>query len=237
MDAFGNEEQSQPLPPFEPPAPGYEQQQQQPIPPPPPYGGAYGGAYPYSSTVYGAGYGGGYGAGYGAGYGGMGAYGGMNTMMGGGYGMRRGVAAVAGVQDAMARFARVSAAVDDALRSLHLLFDALFGIGMAFGSLAGEMRVLIRLKSGPAAFLGRMLRRIARIWRFLMVAVMSPIDTPLALLLRILGLAAPPDTVPRVSIESFDSNNNISNMEEQLTAAHNADNATAFDAAFDASHL
>lgn len=162
-------------------------------------------AYPYTSyPAYGS-YGGAYSGAYGGAAGYYGAAVAAPGAYGGALGARRGVAAVAGgVQDAMARFARVSAAVDDALRSLHMLFDALFGLGVAAGALFGELRVLLRAKSGPAAFVGRMLRRVLRIWRMLMVAVASPLHSPFGVVLGALGVAPPTpptgeeDTMQRV---------------------------------------
>lgn len=150
------------------------------VPPPPPYAG-----YPTAGGAAAAGY---VAPQYGAG-----AYGGAAAAYGYGsvYG-RRGVAAVTGVQDAMARFARVSAAVDDALRSLHLLFDALFGLGVAAKALAAETSVMVRAKSGPVAFVVRLLRRLARLWRLLVLAIISPVDAPLGVILRAIGISTPP---------------------------------------------
>ena len=159
-----------------------------PPPPPPPYAGYGAGAAGYGAPQYGATYGG-------AAYG-YSAYG------------RRGVAAVTGVQDAMARFARVSAAVDDALRSLHLLFDALFGLGLAARSLASETSVLVRAKSGPVAFVVRLLKRIARLWRLLVLAVISPVDAPFGVMLRAIGVGTPPPQAITEAVEAEEAFNN-----------------------------
>lgn len=169
----------------------------------PPAGGYGYGVSPYAT--YNGGFYGGNNAGYGAysgyAYGG-GAYAGGAAYGGGGaYALatRRGAAAAAGVlggvQDAMARFARVSAVVDDALRSLHLLFDALFGLGMAIRALAKELRTMGKTVT-PATYLAKQLRRIVR------VLVAAGRLSPLGILLRLLGFAVPAHPAARIDIDA-----------------------------------
>lgn len=185
------------------------------------YAGASASPYamtPYGASAYGAAYGSGYGAGYGGAYGGGGygasygaGYGGGYSSMLGGYGggaagylgaaraglargapgMPAGAGVLGGVQEAMARFARVSALVEDALRSLHLLFDALFGLGVSASAFSRELAVLLRAKTGPGAFIARCIRRLGRLWRLLTMVFVSPVGgrfSPVAVVLRVLGL-------------------------------------------------
>lgn len=181
-------------------------------------------ASPYTMQPYGSTFGSGYGSGYGSyGAGGYGSYGGgFSSMLGGGYGgygaagysagaygargayargapLPPGAGVLGGVQEAMARFARVSALVEDALRSLHLLFDALFGLGVSASAFSRELAVLLQAKTGPGAFIARCIRRLGRLWRLLMMVFVSPIGgrySPVAVALRVLGLV--PEGEPAV---------------------------------------
>lgn len=177
------------------------------------------GAPPYNNGGYaGAGVGG-------ASYPGMapGGYGGYanayNGAYGGGYGMpyanayagqrqnataqlasdarQTGEMMLSGMHEAMSRFARVSTLVEDVLRHLHMLFDAIFGLGYSIGAFREEARLWLGVKTGPVAYLARLLKRAANVWRLLCVFFMSPMAgrfSPVALVLRILGLV--PDEDP-----------------------------------------
>lgn len=170
---------------------------------PPGYGG-------YSS------YGGGYNSGYGGGYGGMysggysGGYGGGYGVPYGSYGMQRqnataqlasgaretGAMVLSGMHEAMARFARVSSMIEEVLRNLHMLFDAVFGLGYSVGAFRQEAGQWLAIKTGPVGYLARLLRRAANVWRLLCLFFLSPAAgrfSPVALVLRILGLVPEED--------------------------------------------
>lgn len=95
------------------------------------------------------------------------------------------------MHDAMTRFARVSTLIDDVLRHLHMLFDAVFGLGYSVGAVREEARMWLAVKSGPVALIWRALRTALSVWRVLCIFFMSPMAgrySPVALVLRILGL-------------------------------------------------
>lgn len=178
----------------------------------------YAAAQPYGGYGYGS-YGGGYAGSYPA-YGGGGPYG---QAYGGTYGYApysraaavgaatsttpsshavgathsAGTSVLTSVQEAMTRFARVSALIDDVLRHLHMLFDAVFGLGYSLGAFHAEARLWLALKTGPVAALVRVVRAVASVWRLLTLFFLSPMAgrySPVALVLRILGLV--PDDAP-----------------------------------------
>lgn len=168
------------------------------------YQGTHTGA-PYSSygryaTGYGA-YASGYGGIYSGGTGGAGAafspYGGAyagryGTIVGGAMQAQAGGAAVlSGMQEAMQRFARVSGLMEEVLRHLHMLFDGIFGLGYSLGAFQEEARMWLAVKSGPTAFLVRMLGKLARLWRLVTIFLCSPFAgefSPVAFVFRLLGL-------------------------------------------------
>lgn len=95
------------------------------------------------------------------------------------------------LQDAMTRFARVSAHIDEVLRHLHMLFDAVFGLGYSLGAMREEARMWLANKTGPVAILWRILRAVTSIGRILSIFFLSPMAgrySPIALVLRVLGL-------------------------------------------------
>lgn len=107
-----------------------------------------------------------------------------------------GAVVLSGVHDAMQRFARVSSMVEEVLRNLHMLFDAMFGLGCSLGAFRQEARMWLAVKQGPAAFVARLLKRIARLWKLLFMFIMSPVAgrfSPVAVVLRILGLVPEDD--------------------------------------------
>lgn len=100
------------------------------------------------------------------------------------------------MHDAMARFARVSSMIEDVLRNLHMLFDAVFGLGYSLGAFQQEARLWMAIKTGPVGVVARVLRRALSIWRLLCLFFVSPLAgrfSPVALVLRILGLVPEED--------------------------------------------
>jgi hypothetical protein len=158
------------------------------------YGGASFGRYP---SPYGPGYSsyGGIGGVGMAGMGGLGGYGGGRH--GGVIGDLRqaqagSAAVVSGMQEAMQRFARVSGLLEEVLRNVHLLFDGVFGLGYSLGAFQDEARMWLAVKSGPVAFALRLLSGMRRLWRLLVLFFCSPMAgrfSPVALVLRIVGVA------------------------------------------------
>lgn len=122
------------------------------------------------------------------------------------------------VQEAMARFARVSAMIDDVLRHLHMLFDAIFGLGYTLGAVHAETRLWLAVKTGPVAAITRAVRSVSSIWRLLTLFFLSPMAgrySPIALVLRILGLVPEhladnsfPQNQPFQSSEFFQTDEN-----------------------------
>jgi hypothetical protein len=137
----------------------------------------------FNSTMYGTGH---YGSAYGAGAGRYGA------MLSGAQSARDGGAAVlSGMQEAMQRFARVSALVEEVLRNLHMLFDAVFGLGYSVGAFHQEASRWLAIKSGPVALVKRALDHVQRLWRLVVLFLCSPMAgrfSPVALVLRVLGV-------------------------------------------------
>jgi hypothetical protein len=137
----------------------------------------------FNSAMYGTGH---YGSGYAAGAGRYGA------MLAGAQTAHDGGAAVlSGMQEAMQRFARVSAMMEEMLRNLHMLFDGLFGLGYSIGAFHQEASRWLAVKSGPVALLKRVVAHIARLWRLIALFLCSPMAgrfSPVALVLRILGV-------------------------------------------------
>lgn len=104
----------------------------------------------------------------------------------------------------MARFARVSALLEDVLRHLHMLFDAVFGLAYSVGALRHEVGGWLACKHGPTAAILRLLRRLGGggLWRVLYLVLLSPAAgrfSPVALVLRILGLV--PEEVEHIAAE------------------------------------
>eukprot|EP00737_Agarophyton_chilense_P003609 gb/GEZJ01004277.1/.p1 GENE.gb/GEZJ01004277.1/~~gb/GEZJ01004277.1/.p1 ORF type:complete len:280 (-),score=22.37 gb/GEZJ01004277.1/:285-1124(-) len=189
------------------------------------YGGGYPNPYyaPYNGS-YGTSYLGGYGNGfgnYGAGYGT--AFGGYSGNYAGNpafnFGTRQQFSAgqvldgarhtsemvMTGMHDAMARFARISSMIEDILRNLHMLFDALFGLGYSLGAFKHEATMLLAVKTGPVAHIAQLLRRAFSVWRLLCLFFMSPLAgrlSPVALVLRILGLV-PEDGPFEIALEEY----------------------------------
>jgi hypothetical protein len=176
--------------------------------------GVYGSGSPYGGASFGGTSYGRYNSPYSTGYSNYGNYGGMGGlgMTGGGmYGSGRygggihggigqaqaGSAAVlSGMQEAMQRFARVSGMLEEVLRNVHLLFDGVFGLGYSLGAFHEEARMWLSVKSGPAAFVLRLLKSMKRLWRLVALFICSPMAgrfSPVALVLRVLGVA-PEDT-------------------------------------------
>lgn len=161
-----------------------------------PIAGGYGGAY-------GNGYAGMYGAGTAGGGSAFSPYAGTyagryGALVGGAMQAQAGGAAVlSGMQEAMQRFARVSGLMEEVLRNLHMLFDGVFGLGYSLGAFHNEARMWLAVKSGPAAFAMRMFAKLTRLWRLLTIFLCSPLAgefSPVAIVLRILGIAPPEDT-------------------------------------------
>lgn len=103
---------------------------------------------------------------------------------------------LSGMHDAMSRFARVSSMIEDVLRNLHMLFDAVFGLGYSLGAFRQEARMWLAIKTGPVGFVARVLKRASNVWRLLCLFFMSPMAgrfSPVALVLRILGLVPEED--------------------------------------------
>lgn len=103
---------------------------------------------------------------------------------------------LSGMHEAMARFARVSSMIEEVLRHLHMLFDAIFGLGYSVGAFRREAAQWLAVKTGPVAYLARLIRRAANLWRLLCLFFMSPAAgrfSPVALVLRILGLVPEDD--------------------------------------------
>lgn len=118
------------------------------------------------------------------------------------------------LHDAMARFARVSAHIDEVLRHLHMLFDAVFGLGYSLGAMREEARLWLANKTGPVAIVCRILRAFTSVWRILSLFFLSPMAgrySPVATVLRILGLvpdhlnyyhnSSENDTLPQTRID------------------------------------
>lgn len=100
------------------------------------------------------------------------------------------------MHEAMSRFARVSSMIEEVLRHLHMLFDAIFGLGYSLGAFRQEAGQWLGVKTGPVGYLARLLRRAANLWRLLCLFFMSPAAgrfSPVALVLRILGLVPEDD--------------------------------------------
>lgn len=107
-----------------------------------------------------------------------------------------GAMVLSGMQEAMSRFARVSALIEEVLRHLHMLFDALFGLGFSIGAFRQEASLWLAIKTGPVGYLARLVRRASNVWRLLCLFFMSPMAgrfSPVALVLRILGLVPEED--------------------------------------------
>jgi hypothetical protein len=95
------------------------------------------------------------------------------------------------MQEAMQRFARVSALMEEVLRNLHMLFDGVFGLGYSIGAFHQEASRWLAIKSGPVALLKRIVAHVARLWRLVALFLCSPMAgrfSPVALVLRILGV-------------------------------------------------
>lgn len=160
----------------------------------------------YAPSVYGS-YGR-YGTQFGGGYAGYGSGGALHSPYGTSYagGISRtgafyggaqqaqagGAAVLSGMQEAMQRFARVSALLEEVLRNLHLLFDGVFGLGYSVGAFHDETQLWLSVKTGPVAFLKRIYLKLARLWRLITLFLCSPFAGefgPMGLVLRLLGLA------------------------------------------------
>lgn len=176
------------------------------------------GAYPNSYfSPYNANYGTSYMSGFGTGFGSYGAgYAGTPPF---GFNARQHFSAgqvlndarqtsemvMSGMNDAMARFARVSSMIEDVLRNLHMLFDALFGLGYSLNAFRHEAKMWLSAKTGPFAVVAKIMRRASSVWRLLCLFFMSPLAgrfSPIALVLRILGLV-PEDDPFEVALEGF----------------------------------
>lgn len=95
------------------------------------------------------------------------------------------------MQHALHRFARVSSLIEDVLRHLHMLFDAVFGLIYSISAARQEVSLWLSAKTPPAAWMRRLLRKVSAIWKVLCVFFVSPLAgrfSPVALVLRILGL-------------------------------------------------
>lgn len=161
---------------------------------PAPYAGGYVG---YGSGVYGASAGySPYGAGYGAG-GAMVGGGHLGALAGSAQQAQAGGAAVlSGMQEAMQRFARVSGLMEEVLRHLHLLFNGVFGLGYSLGAFHDEARMWLAVKTGPAAFVMRLVAKLTRLWRLITIFLCSPLAgefSPVSLVLQLLGVAPAED--------------------------------------------
>lgn len=195
----------------------------------PPVGGLhsaapYGGYNHYGASPYAAGQSG-YGSGYGSGMygGGGGVYPAYNPPYAGvgyagaparggpfavsaGQAQSGGAAVLSGMQEAMQRFARVSGLLEETLRNLHLLFDGVFGLGYSLGAFYDEARLWLAVKTGPAAFLVRVAKKLAKLWRLLALFLVSPLAgefSPVGLVLRMLGIV-PAEENPGVADDIFD---------------------------------
>lgn len=148
--------------------------------------GRYGTQFGGSFAGYGSGMHNSYGSGYAGGIGRTGSmYGGAQQAQAGG------AAVLSGMQEAMQRFARVSALLEEVLRNLHLLFDGVFGLGYSIGAFHDEAQLWLSVKTGPAAFLKRIYLKLARLWRLITLFLCSPFAGefgPMGFVLRLLGI-------------------------------------------------
>lgn len=129
-------------------------------------------------------------------------------------------AVLSGMHDAMSRFARVSALIEDVLRNLHMLFDAMFGLGYSIGAFRAETQLWLSIKTGPVAYIARLFSRAMTVWRLLCLFFMSPMAgrfSPVALVLRILGLVPEDDPleVPLADLLRRTSSNSSDRDEQQ----------------------
>lgn len=143
------------------------------------------------------------------------------------------------LQEAMARFARVSALVDDVLRHLHMLFDAIFGLGYTLGAVHAEARLWFAVKTGPVAAFTRAIRSVASVWRLLTLFFLSPMAgrfSPVALVLRILGLVPEdlsdvyPQNEPFQSSDFFQADDNPDRTDpdsDNMNSSQNIRNSTS----------
>lgn len=160
------------------------------------YGGGYGGFGASYGGMYNGGYSGGYGGGYGLPYGNYGIQRQNATAQLASGARETGEMVLSGMHEAMARFARVSSMIEEVLRHLHMLFDAIFGLGYSIGAFRQEASQWLAIKTGPVGYLARLIRRAANVWRLLCLFFMSPAAgrfSPVALVLRILGLVPEED--------------------------------------------
>lgn len=130
----------------------------------------------------------------------------------------------------MTRFARVSALIDDVLRHLHMLFDAVFGLGYSIGAVRAETRMWLAVKTGPVAIASRMFRTVASVWRLLTLFFLSPMAgrfSPVALVLRILGLV-PDDADSTVNLWA-NTDQELSAEDEELQHSVLADDEPRHD--------
>lgn len=163
------------------------------------YGGSYGGGGMYNS-----GYSGGYSSGYGLPYGSYGMQRQNATAQLASGARETGEMVLSGMHEAMARFARVSSMIEEVLRNLHMLFDAIFGLGYSVGAFRQEAGQWLAIKSGPVGYVARLIRRAANVWRLLCLFFMSPAAgrfSPVALVLRILGLVPEEDPLDASLLE------------------------------------
>lgn len=143
-----------------------------------------------------------------------------------------GTQVLSNLHDAMARFARVSAHIDEVLRHLHMLFDAVFGLGYSLGAMREEARLWLANKTGPVAIVCRLLRAFTSIWRILSLFFLSPMAgrySPVAIVLRILGLVPdnanyyhnPPEdaTLPHAQPEDQQLSDQLTNQSNGLDDA------------------
>ena len=100
---------------------------------------------------------------------------------------------VSGMQDALSRFARVSSMVEDVLRSLHMLFDAVFALAYAIGAVRQEATAWLALTK-RTSIRGRLKALLVRLCNVLNAVFVSPFAaerSPIVYLLRLLRIIPP----------------------------------------------
>jgi hypothetical protein len=215
------------------------------------YGGGYGGGYGgagYTGGYYGGyGMGGGYlGNFYGPGtyYGGLGSglYGGYaalasrftNGVVNDGHSttsqalgvlqsvMAPGQSAMATLQNVMHAIARVTGILEENMRTIHILFDSVFGLVYNLTFLREELRGALQ-HFRPKSWFTEWLQRILGLWRLLLLLALTPFSLrlpPVAAVLRFLGLV-PREQQPIENDSDTDSFSDTDSEESHHVGASN----------------
>lgn len=157
------------------------------------YGNTYGAGYPTYGTPYGGAYATGYNPGYGYSFNRQ-TYPTVGQLASNA--RETSSMVLSGVHNAMTRFARVSSMIEDVLRNLHMLFDAIFGLGYSLGAFRQELRLWLAIKEGPVGHIARFIRKASSMWKLLCIFFLSPLAgrfSPIAFVLRVLGLVPEDD--------------------------------------------